>query len=96
MLIRERVAQINVCLFCIDIGRWYTIQQSMKQAKFDALDDYATSPLFTKAEGAALDYVTEQRTRRSAQTPSRGSPTITPSARSARSSGSSPASMCTT
>ena len=54
MLIRERVAQINVCLFCIDIGRWYTIQQSMNQAKFDALDDYATSPLFTEAERAAL------------------------------------------
>jgi alkylhydroperoxidase family enzyme len=59
MLVRERVAQINVCLFCIDIGRWYTIQQSMNQAKFDALDDYATSPLFTEAERAALDYVTE-------------------------------------
>jgi alkylhydroperoxidase family enzyme len=59
MLIRERVAQINVCLFCIDIGRWNTIQQSMNQAKFDALEQYATSPLFTEAERAALDYVTE-------------------------------------
>jgi alkylhydroperoxidase family enzyme len=59
MLIRERVAQINVCLFCIDIGRWYTIQRSMNQAKFDALDDYATNPLFTEAERAALDYVSE-------------------------------------
>jgi alkylhydroperoxidase family enzyme len=59
MLIRERVAQINVCLFCIDIGRWNTIQQSMNQAKFDALERYATSPLFTEAERAALAYVTE-------------------------------------
>jgi alkylhydroperoxidase family enzyme len=59
MLIRERVAQINVCLFCIDIGRWNTIQQSMNQAKFDALEDYATSPIFTEAERAALDYVIE-------------------------------------
>jgi alkylhydroperoxidase family enzyme len=59
MLIRERVAQINVCLFCIDIGRWHTIQQSMNQAKFDALERYATSPLFTEAERAALAYVTE-------------------------------------
>jgi alkylhydroperoxidase family enzyme len=59
MLIRERVAQINVCLFCIDIGRWNTIQKSMNQAKFDALDNYATSPLFTEAERSALDYVTE-------------------------------------
>jgi alkylhydroperoxidase family enzyme len=59
MLIRERVAQINVCLFCIDIGRWNTIQKSMNQAKFDALEHYRTSPLFTEAERAALDYVSE-------------------------------------
>jgi alkylhydroperoxidase family enzyme len=59
MLIRERVASINVCLFCIDIGRSFTIKASMNQAKFDALEQYATSSLFTAAERAALDYVTE-------------------------------------
>ncbi|HEX4067565.1 MAG TPA: carboxymuconolactone decarboxylase family protein [Acidobacteriaceae bacterium] len=59
MLVREQVARINVCLFCIDIGRYFTIQASMNQAKFDALDQYATSPLFTEADRAALDYVTE-------------------------------------
>ncbi|HTD95827.1 MAG TPA: hypothetical protein VK627_02830 [Edaphobacter sp.] len=59
LLIREKVARINVCLFCIDIGRAFTIQQSMNEAKFDALDQYTTSPLFTAAERAALDYVTE-------------------------------------
>lgn len=59
MLIREQVAHINVCTFCIDIGRFFTIQASMNQAKFDALQDYATSPLFSDAERAALDYVTE-------------------------------------
>ncbi len=59
LLIRERVARLNVCLFCIDIGRWATIQASMNQAKFDALEHYNTSPLFTDAERAALDYVTE-------------------------------------
>jgi len=58
MLIREQVAHINVCTFCIDIGRFFTIQASMNQAKFDALDQYSTSPLFTDAERAALDYVT--------------------------------------
>ena len=26
MLVRERVARINVCLFCIDIGRAFVIQ----------------------------------------------------------------------
>ena len=59
MLIRERVAQINVCLFCIDIGRWATIKKAMNQAKFDALDHYGASPLFTEAERTALDYVME-------------------------------------
>src|SRR5262249_27738037 len=59
MLIRERVARINVCLFCIDIGRSFTIKQSMNEEKFDAIDDYQTSPLFTESDRAALDYVTE-------------------------------------
>jgi len=59
MLIREQVARINVCLFCIDIGRSFTIKASMNQAKFDALEQYRTSALFTDAERAALDYVTE-------------------------------------
>ena len=58
MLLREQVARTNVCLFCIDIGRWATIQASMNQAKFDALESYQTSPLFTEAERAALDYAT--------------------------------------
>lgn len=59
MLIREQVARINICLFCIDIGRSFTIKASMNQAKFDALEEYETSPHFNDAERAALDYVTE-------------------------------------
>jgi alkylhydroperoxidase family enzyme len=59
MLIREQVARINVCLFCIDIGRSFTIKAAMNEAKFDALEQYSTSPLFTDAERAALDYVTD-------------------------------------
>ena len=62
MLIREQVAQTNVCLFCIDIGRYFTIKTSMNQAKFDALGQYRTSSLFSDAERAALDYVTELAT----------------------------------
>lgn len=58
-LIREQVAHINVCLFCMDIGRAFAVKESMNQAKFDALANYRTSPLFTEAERAALDYVTE-------------------------------------
>ena len=59
LLIREQVARINVCLFCLDIGRSFTIKASMNQAKFDALEQYHTNPLFTDEERAALDYVTE-------------------------------------
>ncbi|HKO14337.1 MAG TPA: carboxymuconolactone decarboxylase family protein [Acidobacteriaceae bacterium] len=59
LLIRQQVARINVCSFCIDIARWFTIQSSMNQQKFDALDNYRTSPLFSEAERAALDYATE-------------------------------------
>lgn len=59
LLIRERVSRINVCLFCIDSVRAVTIRASMDQAKFDALEEYRTSSLFTEAERAALDYVTQ-------------------------------------
>ena len=58
-LIREQVARLNVCLFCMDIGRSFAIKASMNQAKFDALGQYGTSPLLNDAERAALEYVTE-------------------------------------
>ena len=59
MLIREHVARINVCTFCLDIGRWFTIQSSMDQTKFDALENYRTDPVFSEKERALLDYVTQ-------------------------------------
>src|SRR5262245_60425297 len=59
LLIREQVARINVCSFCMDIGRSFAIKATMDEAKFDALEQYRTSTLFTDAERAALDYVTE-------------------------------------
>jgi alkylhydroperoxidase family enzyme len=59
LLIREHVARINVCLFCMDIGRWIAAKASVSGNKFEALEQYRTSPLFTDAERAALDYVTE-------------------------------------
>lgn len=59
MLIRHQVARINICLFCIDISRYFTIKASMNQEKFDALGQYQTSRLFNDAERAALDYTTE-------------------------------------
>lgn len=58
MLVRELVAHINVCLFCIDIGRAFTIMSSMNQAKFDALAHYEKSSLFSEKEKTLLDFVT--------------------------------------
>jgi alkylhydroperoxidase family enzyme len=58
-LIREQVARINICLFCVDIGRVFAIESSINLEKLDALDRYSDSPLFSGLERAALDYVTE-------------------------------------
>src|SRR5688572_26612391 len=58
MLVRQKVAEINVCLFCIDIGRSKTIAASMNQAKFDTLADYQTSSVFSEKEKVLLDFVT--------------------------------------
>ena len=38
----------------MDIGRSFAIKATMNEAKFDALEQYLTSPLFTDAERAAL------------------------------------------
>jgi alkylhydroperoxidase family enzyme len=59
MLVREQVARINVCEFCIDIGRSIQIKASMDPGKFEAIGEYSASPLFSEAERAVLDYVTE-------------------------------------
>jgi alkylhydroperoxidase family enzyme len=59
LIIRDQVARLNICLFCMDIGRSFAIKEMMSETKFDALDEYRMSPLFTEAERAALDYVTE-------------------------------------
>ena len=59
-LVRERVASLNTCLFCMDATRWYAMKNSPEEiARFDALREYRTSPLFSEAERAALDYATE-------------------------------------
>ena len=60
VLIREQVASINTCLFCMDATRWYAMKESADSlARLDALPEYRTSPLFTDAERAALDYATQ-------------------------------------
>jgi alkylhydroperoxidase family enzyme len=66
ILIRERVASINTCLYCMDASRWYAMTKSPDVLpKVDALAEYQTSLLFTSAERAALDYVSELVQQRS-------------------------------
>jgi alkylhydroperoxidase family enzyme len=68
VLVREQVASINTCLFCMDASRWYALRESKDNAaRFDALADYRDSPLFTDAERAALDYATELTTDKKVQ-----------------------------
>jgi alkylhydroperoxidase family enzyme len=60
VLIREHVASMNGCLFCMDATRWYALTKSADVVpKLDVLAEYQASPLFTEAERAALDYVSE-------------------------------------
>ncbi len=60
LVIREQVASINMCMFCMDAARWFALKESPEsQARFDALPQYRTSPLFSEAERVALDYASE-------------------------------------
>lgn len=59
LLIRVQVARLNVCLFCMDASRFAAMNSSMNVAKFDSLHDSADNPVYTEAERAALEYVTE-------------------------------------
>jgi alkylhydroperoxidase family enzyme len=60
VIIREHVASINKCLFCMDAARWFALKESpQNRARIDALPEYRASPLFTDAEKAALDYASE-------------------------------------
>jgi alkylhydroperoxidase family enzyme len=59
LLIRQQVAQLNICFFCMDASRAAAIKSSMNEEKFNALAHYQSSPSFSEAEKAALAYVTQ-------------------------------------
>jgi alkylhydroperoxidase family enzyme len=60
VLVREQVASTNMCMFCMDAARWYVMTTKPGDLeRLDALPEYRTSPLFTEAQRAALDYATE-------------------------------------
>src|SRR5437899_1900021 len=45
LLLREKVARINICLSCTDIAGSLALKAPMTVARFDALDQYSTSHL---------------------------------------------------
>jgi alkylhydroperoxidase family enzyme len=60
MLVREHVANLNRCLYCMDANRAAAIKKTpSSKEKFDALPGYRTSPLFDDVERVALNYATE-------------------------------------
>ena len=59
-LVRERVDTLNMCTWCMDADMWYAMKQLPHLVpRLDALHEYRTSPLFSDAERAALDFATE-------------------------------------
>jgi alkylhydroperoxidase family enzyme len=58
-MVTTLVSQINGCSFCLDIARAMAIREHLGMEKFDALEQYRTSPLFTDRERAALAYAEE-------------------------------------
>jgi len=64
LLIMHLVGTRNQCGFCMDISRAQWISSGGVPDKFDAIEAYATSPLFSDSERAALAYAEEvNRTR---------------------------------
>lgn len=60
VLVRERVASLNVCRFCMDASRWVALNKlGVDPAKLDALTAFEASPLFSDSERAALAFASE-------------------------------------
>jgi uncharacterized protein YbjT (DUF2867 family) len=83
---------------CMDAARWYVMTKKPgDMARLDALPQYQTSPLFTDAQRAALDYATELTQDKKVKPGTFVRLTATTTrARSATSSGWWPASTSTT
>ncbi len=54
MLAMELASHLNGCNWCMDFGRMSALRMGVPAEKLDALEDHATSPLFSPAERAAL------------------------------------------
>lgn len=60
VLVRQLVASINMCRFCMDANRWSAINRTRVDcAKLDALGEFRSSALFSDRERAALAFAEE-------------------------------------
>ena len=59
LLATTHVAMLNGCAFCQDIKRAMAVRQKLGIAKFDALAEWRSSPVFSARERAALAFVEE-------------------------------------
>jgi alkylhydroperoxidase family enzyme len=59
LMLRIKVAQLNTCAFCMDIGKAFAVKSFGNSRKFYELEDFEDSGLYTDAEKAALRFATE-------------------------------------
>jgi AhpD family alkylhydroperoxidase len=62
LLVTTQSSMINGCTFCADLHMAQAVQARLGLAKFKALPEFATSPVFSERERAVLAY-TEEITR---------------------------------
>lgn len=55
-LVMVRVAQVNVCPFCVDLNGSRAIERGVPEEKLLALPEHETSPLFSEREKVALAF----------------------------------------
>ncbi len=65
LLVRTLVAQLNTCHFCIDISKAYAMQQFESTDKFFAVQEFASSPMFSDEERVALRFASEMTLHKS-------------------------------
>jgi len=64
LLITAQTSALNGCGFCLDLKHAMAVQEGIGLDKLQALSQYRSSPLFSDAERAALDYTAEATQQR--------------------------------
>jgi alkylhydroperoxidase family enzyme len=64
LLVAALVSATNGCGFCLDLKHMMAVQENLGLAKFNALAQWETSPLFSARERAAFRYALEVTTIR--------------------------------